>query len=476
MDKKKQKKIEEEKAQVTESVKEGKKEKKEFGIGDRIKVITKDKEFEGILMPASELAGDVTVIKLDNGYNAGIDNRKIKEIVIVGKKRVEVKKENQEKIKEGKKEIKKEQKKELPNLPIISIFHTGGTIASKVDYKTGGVVARFSPEEILGMFPELKKIANIRSRLIRNMASDDMRFAHYNIMCDEIAGEIKEGVDGIIITHGTDTLHYTSAALSFMLDNLPIPVILVGSQRSSDRPSSDAAVNLVCAAKFIANADFSGVAICMHENINDDSCIILPGTKCRKMHTSRRDAFRPINSTAIARIMYKENNIEFFSHNFEKKDRKRKLEVKKIKENLKVGMLKVHTNMYTEEFSAYEGFDGLIIEGTGLGHAPISDIDEFTKEHTKIFDAIKKIVASGTIVAMASQTIYGRVNMNVYSPARRLQQIGVLGNLADMTPETAFIKLAWLLSNYSGEEAKNLIVKNLKGEISEIEEKEGFLI
>ncbi len=444
--------------------------KDEFNFGDKVRIITADREYEGILMPTSELAGDFTVIKLENGYNVGIDNKNVGEIKVIEKSKAEQRKEKKET------EVKKEENEPAKGMPTISILHTGGTIASKVDYKTGGVVARFQPEEILGMFPELKSIANIRSRLIRNMFSDDMRFAHYNIMCDEVADEIKKGVDGIIITHGTDTLHYTSSALAFMLRNLPIPVILVGSQRSSDRPSSDAAVNLVCAAKFIAKTDFAGVAVCMHENINDNSCFMLPALKCRKMHTSRRDAFRPINAVAIAKVDYKNGLIEFKARDYERRDKNKKLEIKKMKENIRVGLLKIHTNMYAEEFNAFKNFDGLIIEGTGLGHAPISEIDEFTREHSKIFESIRVLVRGGTIVAMASQAIYGRINLNVYAPARMLQKIGVVGNLADMTSETAFIKLAWLLSNYSREEAKKMMGQNLIGEISEIEEKEGFLI
>src|SRR5690606_34564993 len=123
-----------------------------------------------------------------------------------------------------------------------------------------------------------------------------------NTIASEIAKEAKRGVKGIIVTHGTDLMHSSSAGLSFILENIDIPVILVGAQRSSDRASSDARQNLLAAANFIINTDFSGVAVCMHENMSDDDCLILPATKMRKMHTSRRDAFRPINAKPIARV------------------------------------------------------------------------------------------------------------------------------------------------------------------------------
>ncbi len=431
--------------------------------GDKVLIKTDKEEFKGVLMPTPELSGDITILKLNSGYNIGIDNKRIHKTELVEEYKEEKEKEKAEKI---------IQKKNLPN---ISILHTGGTIASKVDYKTGGVIARFTPEELLSMFPELKDIANIKSRLMRNMWSEDMRFAHYNLMAREIEKEIKEGVDGIIITHGTDTMHYSSAALAFILENLPVPVLLVGAQRSSDRGSSDAAVNLIAAAKFIANSDFSEVAICMHEDENDDKCNILPATKTRKMHTSRRDTFRPVNTRPWATIDYRTGQINFFKEDYAKKDTKRELKVRPIREDLKIGILKSHPNLFADEILNYKDFDGLVLEGTGLGHIPISEIDEFTKEHTRIKKAIED-VAKKIIIAMSPQTIYGRVDMNVYAPGRELQEIGVIGNLSDMTPETTFIKLAWLLSNYNKDKVKELMTDNIRGEISKRTEKETFLV
>ncbi len=429
--------------------------------GDTVQVTTDAETYTGILMP--QLHENTIIIKLESGYNLGIDKKTIKEIKLL---------EKHEKEQKHPKKDKLEHKK---GLKTISILHMGGTISSAVDYKTGGVIAKFSPEEMLSLFPEIKDIANIKSRFVRQMMSDDMRFAHYNIIAKEIEKEIKQGTDGIIITQGTDTMHYTSAALSFMLEDLPIPAILVGSQRSSDRGSSDAAMNLICACKFIATTDFADVAICMHKNMEDKKCYILPATKTRKMHTSRRDAFRPIDTQPWAEIDYDTGQVYFINKDHKKRDN-RKLKLKLIKENLKVGLLKVHTNMYAQEIEAYKGFHGLVIEGTGLGHAPITKSDEYTKENAKIFNTIKKLAKKGTIIVMAPQTIYGRLQMNVYSPGRRIQEIGVIGNGSDMTPETTFIKLAWLLSNYKKEQVKELITKDLRGEISTKVSGDEFLV
>jgi len=286
-------------------------------VGDLIQIETKKGKEDGILMPSSEEG--ILIIKLKNGYNRGFKKEEIKKIKVLEKKEIK------------KVEIKTEAEKEkTPLLPIISLLHCGGTIASKIDYATGAVSAKFSPTEIKEMFPDIFQAVNLRSRLIANMMSDDMRFGHYNLIAKAIKEEIESGTEGIIITHGTDTLHYTAAALSFSLENLSIPVILVGSQRSSDRGSSDAFLNLKCAVKFILNSDFEEVALCMHENSQDESCLILPALKSRKLHTSRRDAFKAINALPWARVK-KEGAIEVLSAYYTKKDKKKPLKPPKKK-------------------------------------------------------------------------------------------------------------------------------------------------
>ena len=413
-------------------------------VGDSVEIKTDSKDFKGILMPDSP--NNTLVIKLENGYNVGIDKKRVEKIKLIKKGLFETKK------------LKKIGEKK--DLQTISILHTGGTIASKVDYATGGVISRFSPEELIDMFPELKDLANIESRLVGNMFSEDIRFAHYNVLAKAIEAEVRNGVDGIIITHGTDTMHYSSAALSFALGNLGVPVILVGAQRSSDRGSSDARLNLVCATQFIINSNFAGVGICMHESSDDNKCVILPGLKTKKMHSSRRDAFKSINVSPWASVD-ENGKIEIFDNSFSKRDAG-KLDLKLFKENLKIGILKTHPNMIPEEIANYINFDGLVIEGTGLGHVPVNDIDSFTSKHKRIFNEIKRL-SKRTPIVMCSQTGFGRVNMNVYSTGRKIKEFVISGE--DMTSETAFIKLAWLLSQNEKYIAERM-VENLRGEIS----------
>ncbi|MBL7147978.1 MAG: Glu-tRNA(Gln) amidotransferase subunit GatD [Nanoarchaeota archaeon] len=418
--------------------------------GDTVEVVS-DKNFKGILMPSKDK--NIINLKLSSGYNIGIKSSNIKKINLI-KKQIQKKKINKE-IKQNK------------NLPTISILHCGGTLASKISYETGAVSAKFSPEDILEMFPELQNLANINSKLVYNILSENIRFKHYNLIAKEIEKELKNKPKGIIITHGTDTLAYTSSALSFILEDLPIPVILVGSQRSSDRASSDSFLNLICATQFILNSDFGDVAICMHASMNDDKCFILPANKTKKLHSSRRDAFKPVNVNPYATVD-KQGNIKFLTEY--KKVSDSKLKLKPFKD-VKVGILKAHPNLTKEEILQYKNYKGLVIEGTGLGHLSVESFDEYSKENEKVFNALKSLKIP---IVMTTQTIFGNINLNVYSTGRLLKPF-VQGNLTDMLTETAFIKLAWLLSNYP-KKVKELITKNLRGEITNrILAKEDFL-
>ncbi|MBT4540687.1 Glu-tRNA(Gln) amidotransferase subunit GatD [Candidatus Woesearchaeota archaeon] len=414
--------------------------------GDKIKVITKNKTHEGMLMPNEET--DNITIKLDSGYNMGINKSSITSIKVLKKA----------KIKSSKNILLIKDK----NKPTIAVLHTGGTIASKVDYSSGGVVASFSSEDLIEMFPELKEIANVEANLISNMMSEDIRFTHYKQIAKAVAEQIKNKVDGIIIGHGTDTLAVTAAAISFAFEKLPVPVIFVGSQRSTDRGSSDGAMNLICAAEFISKTDFAGVAICMHENTDDNNCVILPATKTRKMHTTRRDAFKSINTGPIATIDYNTKKIKLLTKKYNKKDKNHNFLLKDKFEG-KVGILKTYPNMSREIIDVFtkNNYKGLVLETTGLGQAPTN-----IKENLPNYEALKGFIKKGGIIVLTSQCVFGRVHEDVYTNCRRLKDIGIIYG-GDMITETAYVKLAWLLGNYKKDEAKKYIQKNLRGEITD---------
>jgi glutamyl-tRNA(Gln) amidotransferase subunit D len=374
----------------------------------------------------------ILVVKLDNGYNFGIKFDKTTQLRLLKKGKPIVFRPAPFKPKFEK------------DKPTVSILGCGGTIASRVEYTTGAVFPAFSPGDLLLSFPEMGDIANIKGRKLFDLFSEDMAPSHWQIIAREVEKEIKDRADGIVLMHGTDTLHYTSAALSFMLQNLPVPVVLVGAQRSSDRGSSDNAMNLLCSTLAAAKSDIAEVMVCMHGSMSDDFCFLHQGTRVRKLHTSRRDAFQSVNALPYAKVWYRERRIDYQRNDFQKRG-ERTLKVDD-KMNPNVVMIQTYPGIKPELIDDLSKFcEGVVIAGTGLGHVPTNPSND--KLAKSILPAIKSLIASGIPVVIAPQTIFGRLNMNVYSAGRMLSEVGVIGNGCDWTPETAFVKLMWVLGH-----------------------------
>jgi glutamyl-tRNA(Gln) amidotransferase subunit D len=428
--------------------------KKGIDVGQRILVKKGKDEWEGFLIPQSSGDANNIVIKLDNGYNVGIAYTKNTYITKKHEKRAV-----------SKPDVHIKKYKPDKSKPTIALLHTGGTIASRVDYKTGAVTTAFTPEDLYAAVPELTDIANIEIEMVFQLYSQDMETEHWTILANAVEKYIKRGVDGIIITHGTDHIPYTSAALAFSLQNLPIPVLIVGSQRSTDRGSSDAAMNLICAARFIIKTDFSGVAICMHGSMDDEYCYVNDPVNVKKMHTTRRDTFRSVDVYPIAKI-HTDGQHEFF-RSYNKKDKSRKIISKKTFSK-QVAILKSRPGFSYKDIELYSnaGFRGIVLEGTGLGHLPNESHDEYTKHHVKINETIEKLTKKGITILMTSQCPYGRVNLNVYAPLRVLLKSGVIP--ARMTTEAAFVKLSWILGQTSNaKKIREMLETNYAGEIVE---------
>lgn len=431
-------------------------------VGQRIAIKKKGKAFEGFLLPKSAGDPDTLVIKLDNGYNIGIE---FTNDTLIAKQKEKKELEKKISIKKYKPDLSK---------PTVSLLHTGGTFASRVDYKTGAAYPAFTPEELFFAIPEVKDIANFHTRVVFQMFSGDMEPEHWVLLARKVAEEIEETKpDGIIITHGTDTMVYTAAALSLMLQNLPIPVIFIGAQRSSDRSSSDASMNLVCASQFIANSDFSGVALCMHGSMSDDFCYVHSGLHIKKMHTSRRDTFRSIDVLPYAKV-YPDGTVEYL-RSYEKRDKTKKAKLTD-RFDKRVAIIKIHPGIDYRIFDYLykSGFRGIVLEGTGMGNAPVNVLDEYTKHHADFLATIKRIVEKGVVVCMASQCAYGKVNMNVYSYGRKMLAAGAIP--VAMTPEAAYVKLGWALAHTKDpEEVKKMMLTNYAGEILEKVDPRAFL-
>jgi glutamyl-tRNA(Gln) amidotransferase subunit D len=409
-------------------------------VGDILRVTSKGKTYEGILIPRFG-EGSAIIIKMKSGYNIGINATVDVQVEKIGKGTAP-------------KFEAPPLPKQNPTLPHVVIMSTGGTIASRVDYRTGAVRSAMSASDLYGVVPELADIARVDTEIVFSIYSENLRPQDWTELAKKVAQSIEEGVDGVVIAHGTDTMAYTSAALGFALQNLPVPVILVGAQRSSDRPSSDAATNLIGAVKVAGEGSFAEVGLAMHENTSDTATVVHRGVKVRKCHTSRRDTFKSINGFPIAKVQ----NLAVIMNDssLKKRDPKRKLT---LKPNFceKVALIKFHPGLDPAviDFYVEKGFKGILLEGSGLGH-----VSKFC------FEAIKRATAEGVVVALASQCIWGRVDMDVYDTGRDLQSFGVIP-LEDIFPETGLVKLMWALGQTSdSKEAIKLLKTNIAGEYS----------
>src|SRR3989338_5935766 len=425
--------------------------------GDVVKVHTEEETYEGILMPRPDIfEKDHTIIKLENGYNIGIENNKISKIEVVKKY-----------------ERKDEKKKKISNkkgLPTVSILSFGGTISSRVDYRTGGVYADYTAEDFVEMIPELQNVANLKAEKVMGIMSEDMSPDDWQMMARRIAKDLNdEEVDGVVVTQGTDTLHFSTAAISFFLRNLNKPVIFTAEQRSIDRGSSDAFSNLLCAINAAAKFDGAAVVTCLHGTSDDSYCILNRGTKVRKMHTSRRDAFRPINELPLAKV-YEDGKIEILNDNYNKRNNEKVVVEDKFEQ--KTALIYVYPGMSPDVLDYYRAkkYKGIVIAATALGH-----VATMNPEYS-LLKKLKELIDNGVPVVITTQAIYGRVHPYVYTNLRRLS-LGINCIFAeDMLPETAYIKLGWVLAQAkSMDEIREMMLTNYAGEINERIGGESFL-
>jgi glutamyl-tRNA(Gln) amidotransferase subunit D len=426
------------------------------GIGDKVKIKTRKASYEGILMPRSELSDkEHIVLKLDSGYNIGISKQDISKIEQVPESR--------------KTRAPKVIVKAGKGLPKISVVSTGGTITSKVDYKTGGVSPFKTGEELLAGMPKLAEIVQINDiKQPFSLLSEDISHKDWSKIAKEVYSELKKDTEGVIVTHGTDTLHYTSAALSFMIEGLNKPIAVVGAQRSADRGSFDGLMNMLCATHYCLS-DIAEVAIVMHAGSSDEYCIASQGTKVRKMHTSRRDAFRPINDEPIAKI-WPDGNVVMTGTQYNERSSGNPKLLEKVEE--KVALIHSYPGARPEILEHYidKKYKGIIIAGTGFGHVATQPLD--TKESW--LKAVTNTVDSGIFVGMTSQALYGTTDSMIYSAGRLLKNAGVT-YLKDILPETAYVKLAWALGNFKRSELEEKMLENISGEINERIQPKSFL-
>jgi glutamyl-tRNA(Gln) amidotransferase subunit D len=402
--------------------------------GDRIQITTGTDSFEGLLMPRHAFSSaDVLTLKLDNGYNIGIASAgaQVKFLSRAEKPARALSPPPQD-----------------PKKPTVAVLGTGGTIASFVDYRTGGVYPATKPEELAAAQPELFESANLRTEIVFSMFSEDMQPEHWSKIAERVAWHLNNGARGVVVAHGTDTMAYTAAALAFCLKDLSGPVVLVGSQRSSDRPSSDATLNLQAAVRLAAQSDLGEVVVCMHATSDDDRLAVHRAVRVRKMHTSRRDAFESINVPPLGFV----RGTDILLTGPYRKATKTKVEVDAVW-NEEVSMIVSYPGLWPNHIEDVV-MKATVIVGTGLGHIA-----------QRCLPGIKSVIERGAHVIMASQCIHGRVNMNVYSTGRDLLKMGVLP-ADDMLPEVAYIKMMWILGHTEEpQEVRDMFLTDMVGEI-----------
>lgn len=409
-------------------------------------------KFQGTILPRSENDDDKHIVmKIITGYNVGVDTRTITAMKETGYKKANYK-------------IPEKEFPITPGLPQVKLFGTGGTIASRLDYRTGAVIPAFSPGELYGAVPELADICNLETEKVFAVFSENMGPKQYVSLAKAIGKEIEKGIDGIVIGHGTDTLHHTGAALTFMCQNLPVPVVLVGSQRSSDRPSSDAALNLMHAMKTAGHSDIAEVLVCMFGPTSDEYGLLHKGTRVRKMHSSYRSTFRTIGDTPVAMVSRKEFVPIKSDYNHRRKDKQVKI---MPYFDDRVTMLYYYPGMKPDVLDAMvdNGYKGIVFVGTGLGHV-----------NKELYPAIERAHKKGVHMYMTLQTLWGYVHMFVYDTGRDMMAKGIIP-AGNMLPEVAFIKLGWALGQTDDpEEVKKLMLTPVNDDITPREPYNGYLV
>lgn len=410
-------------------------------------------DFRGLLLPRSETADDRhLVVKLESGYNIGIRADTVLDLEKVG-------------YREARYEIPAKEFPVSEGKPRVKLFGTGGTIASRLDYRTGAVIPAFSPSELYGSVPELAAICNLETEKLFAVFSENMGPEQYIVLAESIGGAIRAGFDGIVIGHGTDTMHHTAAALSFMVQNPPVPVILVGSQRSSDRPSSDAAQNLINATWAAARGEIAEVMVCMFGPTSNRYNLLHRGTRVRKMHSSYRSTFRTLGDIPLA--MVEDERVVPLKQEYRRRRADREVEIRASFDD-RVSLLYYYPSMNADIIDALidRGYRGIVIAGTGLGHV-----------NRKVYPALDRARKAGVAVYMTLQTLWGFVQMYVYETGREILELGVVP-LGNMLPEVAFVKLGWALGCHPDDPdaVRQLMTRSVAGEMTEREPHDGYLV
>ena len=424
----------------------------EAPVWSDVTVRTERGEFAGLILPRSETAdAEHIVLKMITGYNVGLHYASVEDISVHGRKVANYK-------------IPEKDFPYTEGQPRVKLFGTGGTIASRLDYRTGAVIPAFSPGELYGSVPELADICNLETEKLYGVFSENMAREQWIGLAEAIGREIETGVNGIVVGHGTDTMHHTAAVLSFMVQDSPVPIVMVGSQRSSDRPSSDAAINLINATRTAATSDMAEVMVCMFGPTSDKYGLLHQGTRVRKMHSSYRSTFRTLSDIPLGRV--DEDGVKPLKQDYNRRRDDRNVKIKAVFDD-RVSLVYYYPGMRPDIIDSLvdNGYRGIVIAGTGLGHV-----------NRPLYEALGRATAAGLSIYMTVQTLWGYVQMYVYETGREIMELGVVP-AANMLPEVAYMKLGWALGQTDDPaEIRDIMLTPIANEITPREPQNGYLV
>ena len=342
----------------------------------------------------------------------------------------------------------------LPGKPRarILIIYTGGTFG--MTYDRDGVLVPFDFTYILDQLPTLKNLAlEITAFSFENpIDSSNINIEHWQLIGKIIFDQYEEQ-DGFVVLHGTDTMAYTTSALSFMLEGLSKPVVFTGAQLPISEPRSDARENLITALD-IASASKGGSPLVPEVCIYFDY-ELLRGNRSKKVESMQFDAFDSGNYPPLAKAGVK---IDYNFSVIRTVHPSTKLVLRSLFET-NIAILKLFPGINQDVVKAVLSVPALkavVIETYGSGNAPTL---------SWLLEELKKAIDRGIIVLNISQCPGGRVLQGRYETSKRLEQIGVISG-ADMTTEAAVTKLMLLIGEYGPAKTRELIGLSLAGELT----------